>query len=608
MFDGFFHVGQMASHHLEETRPNPYLVNREYKGTLLRLLCFNRDAVTGHWTFAGVESGEVDPDTTLDATLFQSRSGNFTPKFPTVDLFTQDFPGTPAVGLAQSKPGKRLLGALKDKAFNDLKGVAQLIQKDPAVSDALAETLDRQERVLLSLKLDGRLLADSPTMATAKHNLAGDPYADYYSHNGKTYLGHNQVCAFTQQPAEEVMGFSSLYNCYAVKTEMSVVAGGFDLRQAWKNLPVSFAAMKVLLRGKHFVEQHLRFQLCGYRYFLLPQFLGPPESAAAGEFLEQVATLQRRALGQVGDENAQEEQLILEILADEQFNAAFSLYFYEEDKAKFNLLVTIEDLFPRYNRDLWQSIRAAQRHPTFQGYSAKKGPYNVTFRLSFLKSIFPENKKEGRFRQGFFETLRAFLMGNPIDAGLLLRQINRHLRFLHYEDRPLTATAVQGLLWFDILLKRGLLDGRRSFLAKEVSMHARYEAYFEGHREFFAGNARKLPFLIGVYCDELLAAQAKRYDQNTPFFKRLNGLKLDSKLLKTLWPQMIAKMEQYEKRYPRTRELEDAVTELFMSAVDFDDMERDEVSFLFTLGLKQRMKLHPYEPKTETQAEEGESA
>lgn len=608
MFDGFFHVGLMASHHLEETRPNPYLVNRNYKGTLLRLLCFNRDAATGNWTFVGVESGEVDPDSTLDATLFQSRSGNFTPKFPTVDLFTNDFPGAAAVGLAQSKPGKRLLGALKNKAFADLKGLAQLIQNEPAVSDALAATLIQQERVLLSLKLDGLLLADSPFMTAAKNNLVGDPFADYCNHNGKTYLGRNQVCAFTHEPAEAVMGFSSLYNCYAVKTEMSVVAGGFDLRHAWKNLPVSFEAMKVLLRGKRFVEEHLRFQLCGYRYFLLPQFLGPPESEAACEFLDQVTALQRRALGKVGDENAQEEKTLLEILADEQFNAAFSLYFYEEDKAKFNLLVTIEDLFPRYNRNLWQSIREAQRHPTYQGYFSKKGSYNVTFRLSFLKSIFPENKKEGRFRQGFFETLRAFLMGNPVDSGLLLRQINRHLRFLHYEERPLTATTVQALLWFDILIKRGLLDGRRSFLAKEVSMHSRYEAYFEGHREFFAGNARKLPFLIGVYCDELLAAQARRYDQNTPFFKRLNGLKLDSKLLKTLWPQMMAKMEQYEKRYPRTRELEEAVTELFLTATDFDDMERDEVSFLFTLGLKQRMKLHPYEPKTETQTEEGESA
>ncbi|CAM2010430.1 TM1802 family CRISPR-associated protein [Acanthopleuribacter pedis] len=610
MFDAFYHVGLLLEHHPhpDEPRANPYQVSRGYKGTALRLLCFARDPAANAWTFLRVESAEVDPDTTLDATLFQSPEGNAPPQFPTVDLFTSDFPGTTAIPLAKSKPGKRLIGVLKNKTFPDLEDLAQLIQNSPAVSDALAATLGQQERVLLSLKLDGRLLADSPTTAGARAKRASEPYANYYQHKNKTYLGRNQTCAFTHETADTVMGFASLYNCYAVKTELSVVSGGFDLTQAWKNLPVSTKAMDRLLRGKHFVEQHLRFQLCGYRYFLLPQFLGPPESDAAGEFLRAVAALKKRALGKDGAINSDLEDDILEMLADEQHHAAFSLVFYEKDKAKFNLLVTIEDLFPRYNQALLQQIRAVEANPTYQGYASKKGPYNQKFRLRFLKSIFPENKKEGSFRQGFFETLRAFMMGNPIDYGFLLRHINRHLRFLHFEDKPITATAVQALLWCDMLLKRAtkggpLLSGRRSFLSKEVRMHQRYEAYFERHREFFDGDARKLTFLIGVYCDELLAAQAKRYDANTPFFKRLNGLKLDTKQLKTLWPQMIAKMEQYDSRFPRIRDLEEAVTESFLAATDFDDMERDEVSFLFTLGLKQRLKLHPYQPKKQPQEE-----
>jgi len=88
-------------------------------------------------------------------------------------------------------------------------------------------------------------------------------------------------------------------------------------------------------------------------------------------------------------------------------------------------------------------------------------------------------------------------------------------------------------------------------------------------------------FLEGILALKLLNIQFR--DKNAkPFYSRLNGLKIDEKVARRLLPEMINKLEEYDKNY--YKELEEAISYYFTQS-DFSKFTVDEMSYYFALGL-----------------------
>ena len=111
--------------------------------------------------------------------------------------------------------------------------------------------------------------------------------------------------------------------------------------------------------------------------------------------------------------------------------------------------------------------------------------------------------------------------------------------------------------------------------------------YGNNFEEFFAENSifddetKKALFLEGVLAQKLLNIQYQERNA-TPFRSRLNGLKIDEKTAKRLLPEIINKLEEYDKNY--YRKLEETLGEYLVKS-NFSHYSVDELSFYFTLGM-----------------------
>lgn len=108
-----------------------------------------------------------------------------------------------------------------------------------------------------------------------------------------------------------------------------------------------------------------------------------------------------------------------------------------------------------------------------------------------------------------------------------------------------------------------------------------YLAVFFTEHPIFDDDTKKAVFLEGVLAEKLLNIQYRERNSK-PFRARLNGLKIDEKVARRLLPEMINKLEEYDKNY--YKELEQGIASYMLNA-SFSAYPVDELSFYFTLGM-----------------------
>jgi CRISPR-associated protein Csh1 len=105
---------------------------------------------------------------------------------------------------------------------------------------------------------------------------------------------------------------------------------------------------------------------------------------------------------------------------------------------------------------------------------------------------------------------------------------------------------------------------------------------FDSFPDFFSNDIKKAVFLEGVIAQKLLNIQYTDRGA-TPFRSKLQGLKLDEKLIKRLFPEIQNKLTEYGKNY--YRDLEEKISIHMVKAGDGWKMPKDEISYYFVLGM-----------------------
>ncbi len=108
--------------------------------------------------------------------------------------------------------------------------------------------------------------------------------------------------------------------------------------------------------------------------------------------------------------------------------------------------------------------------------------------------------------------------------------------------------------------------------------------FFNNFNIFFTTDAHCSIFLTGILTQLLLNIQMRERSA-TPFRSRLKGLKMDGRDISSLLPDIIEKLEQYNKNYYLS--LENLISEYFVSAGNFRswNIAVDEMNFIFVLGM-----------------------
>jgi len=437
---------------------------------------------------------------------------------------------------------------------------------------------------VLTIRLNNKFIGESEYYEKILEDWEENFYEKYYVE--KNQQGHNQACSICQEVKPNLWGFVSTFNFYAAKTELAPISGGFDAKHAYKNYPVCQKCAKQLDQARYLLKNHMNYRFCGFNYFIIPEFILPNEqNQDIMEYFYDESKIGQFRLKHGAEPIVSNDQVeILDILAETQNSLNYSLIFWEENQAKFSLLLNIEGIYPSQFQEIYQAKRKADKFTIFhnlKGLYAKGELANLKFMFENLKVFVPiKSKIYGDYSKVFLELVGSIFRQEKVSYKMIIERFMSIFRrkwsnedFLLYDIEKMI-----NIIYFLHYLQ--LIDlGTKKIT--EVIMDEVYAEFLTEYDEFLNSDAKRASFLLGVLTQKLLNIQYQDR-KATPFRKQLNSLKLSPAYLRKLLPQIIEKLEQYGKNY--FRKLESLISEILLTA-KLEDLSNDEISFYFTTGM-----------------------
>lgn len=491
---------------------------------------------------------------------------------------------------------------LSDEEKKEIKGIFNAINENKeeigVQLEEVVQEIEKGTNAVITLKIKpDRYVGD---LSVFKKVLISEAVKSYYGgsifQSREESRSKNKTCSVCRKMQAEVYGFVNTYNFYTVD-KRGFVTGGFRQKDAWKNYPVCAECALRLERGKKYLQENLRFNFYGFRYLLIPSFFNQDAMKEVIEDLKYYGDFAKEDDKTTKTSLAQKYKKRLTDAVDEKFDYISSkkdylnlnLLFYEAPKGElqgeFKILLYIEDILPSRFKRLFEAKDKVDRMEIFKNELSKDGERLLSFDFRIVRNFFPYISKTVSYNKHFLEIVNKVFSLEPIDYYFLLRSIMRRVRDRFVEDKPTRLDVLSGFMLLYYLkelsvLKRGGEVTMEEELRETDNLGA--EKFFVKHKDFFGSDAKKAVFLEGALCQKLLNIQWTDKGA-TPFRNRLQGLKMDERLIKKLLPEIQNKLEEYGKNY--YRRFETIISEYMVAAGSDWKMSTDEISFYFVLGM-----------------------
>ncbi len=428
---------------------------------------------------------------------------------------------------------------------------------------------------------------------------------DLFSKHGVVSRGKG-VCAFCGKSDEVMPG--SPFAVFTVKKEG--FAYNFDRKNSWKQLPICELCALDLQAAKDCImnenKLNLSFTLYGYKYFVIPHFILSGVSEGVMKEIE----LRKNEDYRNGLLNAEED--ILEIIKDEKDALSLIFVFYKPKQQFFDIIKYVEDVPPSWIKEIYITFRRINQKNLFRekklqvilgenwvgnflngelnGNSIWQSS-NAGKLTEIIKGFFYHREKDKKiFDKSSLNFLANILDAKQIDRGYLIKHLIRAIREEQGRRNIWTAKllSLKSLYLFDFFLSLELIPKKTDvsinfmevmFLKEKVNL----EEFFNEFSNAFDNADKKAMFLEGVLVSFLLDVQYARRKE-TPFRKKLHSLKLNKRLARRLFPEIIEKLRQYDAGYYSW--LEALISQYFIESDENGwELSDDEISYYFTLGL-----------------------
>jgi len=385
----------------------------------------------------------------------------------------------------------------------------------------------------------------------------------------------------------------------------------FNRANSWKQLPICFDCALDLQVGKEFLKKQLSFKLYGYQYFVIPSAI---QKETLNEIIREIELYARGDDYRRGLINAEED--ILEMLKEKMDVFAIIFIFYKT-KGKddfFDILRYVEDVPPSWIKKIYDIFRSISQKSVYkedklknvlgekwsgdfrEGKSMWNGKPVSRLNLAGMIGEFFYHREENRkvFDKSSLDILGNILESKQIDKEYLIKHLIESIREEHNRGNEWNEKllSLKSLYLLNFLIELGLISSDH-FVNKKVKEvefmeeikikdSEKVETFFSEFSRTFDTPDKRVVFLEGVLVSFLLDIQyAKRKD--TPFRKKLHGLRLNRRVIKKLFPETIEKLRQYDAGYPW---LEALISKYFIEADENGwTISDDEISYYFTLGL-----------------------
>ncbi len=464
------------------------------------------------------------------------------------------------------------------------------------IVDSIKEILNSKEGYILTLKINGKTLNEFPEVA---RQLLSENSVKYYEKYNTVSKANQKYCFVCGEKALEVFGFVNTYNFYTVD-KMGMVTSGFDQSMAWRNYPVCAECSETLEAGKKYLKSNLSNQFAGLKYFVIPKLsFDLNNSHEIFEDLENkikfsLSKEKRKALMRTeGD--------ILEALEEMQNYMAYNFLIYEEEKSAFSILLYIEDVLPSRIKHIFEIKEEVEKINLFRRILGLNGEdFDLFFTFELLREkFFPNNKFDGNWDKNFLEVLNSVFTNKKIDYQFIIAKFMVKIRKDYLGG--VYITVLSSLLIFMFVQKMELFKNKN--LKEEKAMpemteeNKIYMEFLESHPDVFDTDTKKAGFLTGILTKNLLDLPEQRV--NKPFYSRLNGMKIDEKILKRVFVEVQNKLNEYKKNYYSKLE---ALAGEYLTYADFKTISDNELSYYFVLGMNLNQKFKNKENKEKEEA------
>ncbi|MCG3255118.1 MAG: TIGR02556 family CRISPR-associated protein [Candidatus Heimdallarchaeota archaeon] len=413
--------------------------------------------------------------------------------------------------------------------------------------------------------------------------------------NGICYLCNNE---------KEIARPREPFNFYSINKLGFVYS--LDESQAWKQLAICSKCALELSAGKRFLEQYLSKNMYGIRFFLIPTPIQQNDKIM-NRMIENIKFYE--------SEKSYQHCLVcesdsLEILKDFGISITLSFVFYQASQG-MNISITryVEDVTPSWINSLFDHFEKTTKKSIFSQESLQsifgnkwsgeflkgklaKSKYPFLNNLGGLvRKFFPNSKKEtGVHDHYFIDFIASILEKKHINEKILLRAFMRELRNkFRRNDNFYVKMYALGSLYLLLFLTEIELFGFDEKMISEKNIiienerTKEIEDFFKEFENTFNSSSKRAIFSEGVLTSFLLDLQRMKRDSE-PFRSKLNGLKLDERRVKNLFPLIIEKLQEYKAGYYFW--LEELISKYFIqSETEGWNLTKNEISYYFTLGL-----------------------
>lgn len=477
----------------------------------------------------------------------------------------------------------------QNKIINDIETIYEEIKREKQNAVLTVEFLRDETEYLAG------------EMESISKVFVSEALSTYYDKYSTTSKAANKACSICGKKNTEVYGFVSTYAFYTVD-KPGMVPGGFNQSDAWKNYPVCSECALVLEQGKQWLEQYASFNFYGFDYLLIPKPLIKTNSDAIYTelkyFQEEGEKVRITGTYEALLDDTRKE--ILNLLAEKENSFTCNMLIYNASKSEFKILRYIEGIYPSDLKRLFEAKKKVDRDQYLQKTYVpiwenrkKTGKKPLTFDFGCFW-YFLRDEKQSKY---FLDLVNDVFKDKKINKQFLLSRIVQNIRknhvngshaLRHYIEEPVMR-GFSCVLYLDYL---GLLSQNESkkmskkirdlFKVEESTRVESAEKIFKEYPDFFKNDSEKAVFLVGVLSQLLMSIQYRNRGA-TPFKAKLQGLRLDEKKVKSLLPEIQNKLDEYDSNY--YRDLETLASEYFIQAQDNWNLNRDEISFYFALGM-----------------------
>lgn len=417
-----------------------------------------------------------------------------------------------------------------------------------------------------------------------------------YNKSERNSISKNNTCYICSKKQKKIYGYVGTFSFYTLD-KPGFTTGGFNRGEAWKNYPVCSNCARTLDLGKKYLEKNLSSRFCGINYFIIPKTVLSADKEREEMFellksLEEKKKLSLQKDNQNSLSRAQDD--LFQIMTEFNNYVNFNLMFYEEINSAFRILLYVEDVLPSYMQKIFAVKSEVDKDNIFQKLKSKEGEFALTFTFNTISDFFYINQRNKQnFTKSFLEITNNIFTGKRVSYELLINRFIAHLRDKFVNNQSYWLDNLKALQILKFLDKLDLLNQDREEKNFMPTVDSEYKKdivnFLEEHNDVLNNNSKKLVFLEGVLAQKLLNIQSNERDGANPFRARLNGLKLNEKLVRRLYTEIINKLEEYDKNY--YKQLEQLIADYILES-NLSTISNSEISFYFVTGMNQANKFN----------------